>query len=252
MKIAGIQHDIIWEDPEANFSALQPMIEEAVANGAELIVLTELFSTGFSMNTSKIAESQDGPSTCFLIEQARRTGVPICGSVPSLQPSSSRPQNCLIVAHPDGSLDQYAKKHLFTFAGEDNHYEAGKENLTLQISGLSVSFFVCFDLRFAPEFWNLAKETDLFIVVANWPESRRAHWKSLLQARAIENQSYIFGINRVGSGDGINYSGDSYLFDPSGESIASAPANTPMVLMGEIEKQVVTKVRKQFPFIADR
>ena len=82
MKIAGIQHDIIWEDPEANFSALQPMIEEAVANGAELIVLTELFSTGFSMNTSKIAESQDGPSTCFLIEQARLTGVPICGSVP--------------------------------------------------------------------------------------------------------------------------------------------------------------------------
>ena len=115
-----------------------------------------------------------------------------------------------------------------------------------------MSLFVCFDLRFAPEFWNLAKETDLFIVVANWPESRRAHWKSLLQARAIENQSYIFGIYRVGIGAGINYSGDSYLFDPLGESIASAPANTPMVLMGEIEKQVVTKVRKQFPFIADR
>jgi predicted amidohydrolase len=89
-------------------------------------------------------------------------------------------------------------------------------------------------------------------VVANWPESRRAHWKSLLKARAIENQSYIFGVNRVGSGNGIKYSGDSYLFDPLGESIAVAPTNTPTVLMGEVEKRVVTEVRKKFPFIEDR
>jgi len=252
MKIAGIQHNIIWEDPKANFTILQPMIEEAVTNGAELIVLPELFSTGFSMNTSKIAEKQGGPSSSFLVEQARQTGVMICGSVPSLQPSSENPQNCLIVAHPDGSLNQYAKKHLFTFAGEDNHYEAGTENLTLQVKELNVSFLVCFDLRFAPEFWNLAKETDLFIVIANWPESRSSHWKSLLQARAIENQSYIFGVNRIGSGDGIEYSGDSCLFDPLGESVAAAPTNTPTVLMGEVEKKIVTETRQRFPFLDDR
>ncbi len=237
---------------EANFFNLQPMIQEAIEKGAELIVLTELFSTGFSMNTFHTAELQDGPSTSFLVEQARQTGVTICGSVPSLKPSSQNPQNCLVVAHPDGSVDRYAKKHLFTFAEEDKHYEAGSTNLTLEIKDLTMSFFVCFDLRFAPDFWDLAKETDLFIVVANWPETRSDHWKSLLRARAIENQSYVLGVNRVGDGDGIKYSGDSCLINPLGESIATASPNTPTVLMGDVDKQVVVETRQRFPFLHDR
>ena len=252
MKIAGIQHEIIWENPKANFSNLQPMINEAAEKEAELIVLSELFSTGFSMDTPQIGEMSDGPSVSFLSQQACRIGIPICGSVPLCETPSLNPTNCLIVAHPDGSIDKYAKKHLFSFAGEDKYYAAGTSSLTLQIGDIRISFFVCFDLRFAPEFWNLADETDLFVIVANWPEERCSHWKYLLRARAIENQSYVLGVNRVGDGNGISYSGDSCLIDPLGENVVEASPNLPSIILGEIDKQVVVDTRHRFPFLNDR
>ena len=117
---------------------------------------------------------------------------------------------------------------------------------------MAISFFVCFDLRFAPEFWNLAHETDLFVIVANWPEERCSHWKYLLRARAIENQSYVLGVNRVGDGNGISYSGDSCLIDPLGENVVEASPNLPSIILGEIDKQVVVDTRHRFPFLNDR
>ncbi len=252
MKIAGIQHDIVWEDKEKNFTNLRPLISQAAEKGPDLIILTELFSTGFSMNTEMISEGTDGPSISFLMNEAERTGVPICGSVPAMAKGQTKPHNFLVVAYPDNSMESYAKKHLFTFAAEDNHYLPGQKTLTLNIAGTEVSFFICFDLRFAPDFWDLAPRTDLYVVIANWPESRAHHWKSLLTARAIENQAYVMGVNRVGSGDGIRYSGDSLLIDPLGAEVVVANSNLTEILIGEVSPSVVSEVRSEYPFLDDR
>ena len=252
MKVAGIQHDIVWEDKEKNFTNLRPLISQAAESGPDLIILTELFSTGFSMNTEMISEDIDGPSISFLMNEAEKTGIPICGSVPAMTEGLNRPHNFLVVAYPNNSIESYAKKHLFTYAKEDNHYVAGQETLTLDIAGTKVSFFICFDLRFAPDFWDLAPTTDLYVVIANWPETRAHHWKSLLTARAIENQAYVMGVNRAGSGDGIGYSGDSRLIDPLGNEVVVANSGLTEIIVGEVSSSIVSEVRRQYPFLDDR
>ena len=252
MKVAGVQHDIVWEDKEKNFTNLRPLISQAAEAGPDLIILTELFSTGFSMNTELISEGTDGPSISFLMNEAEKTGIPICGSVPAMAKGQTKPHNFLVVAYPDNSMESYAKRHLFTFAKEDNHYVPGQETLTLNIAGTAVSFFICFDLRFAPVFWDLAPKTDLYVVIANWPETRAHHWKSLLTARAIENQAYVMGVNRVGSGDGIRYSGDSRLIDPLGAEVVVANSSLTGILVGEVSPSAVSEVRSQYPFLDDR
>ena len=248
MKVAAIQHDIVWENPEENFTHLSPLIEKAAGKGARLIVLSELFSTGFSMNTSYISEPPDGPSTDFLVKHAKELGVWVCGSAPIRTSGNDLPYNCLVLVNPDGDVLTYKKKHLFTFAGEDQHYADGSLPLTINIEGTRCTFFVCFDLRFAPDFWDLAPTTDLFVVVANWPEARRDHWKSLLKARAIENQSYVLGVNRVGEGDGLTYSGDSRLLSPLGEILIEAENYQTHTLFCEIEPSSVAEIRSAFPF----
>ncbi|MAU39439.1 MAG: carbon-nitrogen hydrolase [Actinobacteria bacterium] len=252
MKVAGVQHDIVWEDKEKNFTNIRPLISQAAESSPDLIILTELFSTGFSMSTEMIGEDIDGPSTSFLVNEAEKTGIPICGSVPALADGHKKPHNYLVVAYPDNSVESYAKKHLFSFAKEDNHYRPGQETLTLNFAGTAVSFFICFDLRFAPDFWDLAPKTDLYVVIANWPETRAHHWKSLLTARAIENQAYVMGVNRVGSGDGIRYSGDSRLIDPLGTEVVAANSGLTEILVGEVSSSVVSEVRSQYPFLNDR
>ncbi len=252
MKIAAVQHDIVWEKPEENFALLSPLIKEAAHGGARLVVLSELFSTGFSMNTDRICEPLDGPSTSFLIEHAMDLGVWVCGSAPILSSQSDLPHNCLVLVNPDGDVQRYEKTHLFNFAGEDQHYAAGSSPLTVNIEGARCTFFICFDLRFAPDFWDLAPTTDVFVVVANWPEVRRRHWKSLLKARSIENQAYVLGVNRVGEGDGLSYSGDSRLYDPLGETLGGIEAHQVQILFGDIEPSAVAEVRSDFPFRQQR
>ncbi len=184
MRVAGIQHDIVWEQRDANFAHLAPMIEHAAKGGARLVVLTEMFSTGFSMASDRIAEDERGPSTKFLQQQAARAGIWLCGSIPVRAEGRARPANRLVLAGPDGSTHFYDKIHPFTYSGEHERYEAGDAFLTVDIEGVRVSFFVCYDLRFADEFWGLAPTTDCYVVVANWPEVRRNHWRTLLRARA--------------------------------------------------------------------
>ena len=167
MRVAAIQHDIVWEQPDKNFSLLAPFIQKAAGDGARLIVLSELFSNGFSMNTQHISEPVDGASTQFLIEQATELGVWICGSVPILSESNDLPHNSLVLADPDGNTHRYDKNHLFAYAGEDKHYAGGSAPLTVNLEGVRCSFLICFDLRFGPDFWNIASATDAFIVVAN-------------------------------------------------------------------------------------
>lgn len=251
MKLAALQTDVVWEDPSANFERLRPLIAAAKAAGADLVVLPEMFATGFSMNTDQIAEPPDGPSRAFIAEQARAHGLWVCGSVPERPEAGARPFNTLVLAGPDGAQHCYRKIHPFTFAGEHEHYDAGAHHVTVDVAGTRCTLFVCYDLRFADEFWATAQTTDCYIVIANWPERRRRHWMTLLSARAIENQAYVVGVNRVGTGGQIQYTGDSRIVDPWGEVLASA-AGQPTMLLAEVDPAVVAHARKAFPVLADR
>jgi predicted amidohydrolase len=255
VKVAAVQHDIVWEDREANFALLAPMIAAAAqrgdGDGARLVVLSEMFSTGFSMSTDLIAEPADGPSVQFLVDQARRNDVWVCGSIPEKPAGADRPFNQLVLAAPSGALHRYAKIHPFGYGAEHEHYAAGDSFLTVDVEGVRCSFFVCYDLRFADEFWPLAPDTDCYVVPANWPQSRRSHWSALLRARAIENQAYVVGANRVGEGGGLKYVGDSAIIDPLGEAVASA-GDGECIVMADVDPERVNSLRTRFPFLADR
>lgn len=274
MKVAAIQHDIVWEDRDANFARLAPMIAAAAGAGARLVLLAEMFSVGFSMETHKLREPFDGPSAQYLSEMARTHACWVGGSVPELagpldappdadpvpdpdaDPGAERPANCFVLAAPDGTRHRYRKLHPFSYAKEDEHFVAGTSYTTVDIAvpgerSLRTSLFVCYDLRFADEFWALAPDTDLYLVPANWPERRRHHWRSLLVARAIENQAYVVGCNRVGRSPTLDYAGDSMIVDPLGETLASA-AGGESIVVADVDPEQVRAVRARFPFIADR
>jgi predicted amidohydrolase len=255
LRVAAIQHDIVWHDREANFGRLAPMISGAAASGAQLVLLTETFSTGFSFDTPGIGEPEDGPSAEFLTEQATTHDLWIGGSCPEIDPvappDDQRPSNTFVLAGPGGEMYRYRKIHPFSHADEERYVRAGTEFVTVDVEGVRVSLFVCYDLRFSDEFWALAPETDAYLVVANWPEKRRLHWSTLLQARAIENQAYVIGVNRVGSGGGLDYSGDSAIIDPLGEILA-AGARVETVLLGDVDSEHVASTREHFRFMQDR
>jgi predicted amidohydrolase len=251
LKVAAVQHDIAWEDPKANFEHLAPLIDRAAHAGARLIALTEMYSTGFSMQAAQIAEPIGGPSTQFLVERAQAHDVWVCASIPELHEGAERPFNQLVLAAPDGRVQRYAKVHPFSYGREHEHYAAGDGYLTVDIDGVRVTPLVCYDLRFAYAFWDVALGTDCYVVVANWPAARRVHWQVLLRARAIENQAYVVGVNRVGSGGGLDYAGDSCIIDPLGEVLAGA-AGIETTLVAPIDPQVVAATRAKFPFLADR
>jgi predicted amidohydrolase len=253
--VAAVQHDIVWHDREANFEHLAPKVAGAAASGARLVLLTETFSTGFSFDTPGIAEPQGGPSSQFLASMAAANDVWVGGSCPEVRPDApdddQRPSNVFVLAAPDGTQHRYRKIHPFSHADEERYVRAGTEFVTVDVDGLRCSLFVCYDLRFADEFWALAADTDAYLVVANWPAKRRLHWSSLLRARAIENQAYVVGVNRVGSGGGLAYSGDSAVIDPLGEILATG-AGVETVLHADLQATHVASTRDHFRFLQDR
>jgi predicted amidohydrolase len=249
VKVAAIQHDITWEDRDATLAHVTPMVATAAAEGARLVVLPEMFAVGFSMTPEATAEPTGGPTSQWLVEQARTHDIWIGGSVP--ERGDGRPQNVFVLAAPDGTVHRYAKVHPFTYSGEHEHYDAGDELVTVDVDGLRVSLFVCYDLRFADEFWGLAERTDLYLVVASWPVTRSHHWRSLLLARAIENQAYVLGCNRVGDGDGTHYAGGSCIVDPMGLVLASE-GDHEAVVFAEVDAATVVAARERFPFLRDR
>lgn len=255
MKVAAIQHDIAWEDAERTRKNVAPLIAQAAATGARLIVLTEMFATGFSMQPERIAEHPGGANEQFLIDQAREHASYLVGSIAQWDRADGRARNVAVLAEPSGEIQRYAKIHPFSYAGEDKHYAAGTQFLTVDVvangESLRVSPFVCYDLRFADEFWARAELTDLYVVPANWPEPRREHWRTLLRARAIENQAYVLGVNRVGSVKNDRYVGDSAIVDPAGLVLVEASIGE-TVLVAEVKAERVAEVRKRFPFLADR
>jgi predicted amidohydrolase len=251
MRIAAVQHDIVWEDRDANFERLAPQVGRAVGAGAELVLLTETFSTGFSM-TPGIGEAEGGPSARFLAGQAAEHGVWMAGTCPEIAPGEELPYNSFVLAGPDGTMHRYRKLHPFTHAGEHERFRAGEKPVTVEVGGLRITPFVCYDLRFADVFWKAAPETDVYLVPANWPSPRRQHWQTLLQARAIENQAYVVGCNRVGTaGDGTEHAGDSRIVSPMGELLATASAVETFVL-ADVDPAEVAATRDRLRFLPDR
>lgn len=251
MRVAVVQHDITWEDKEANFDRLGPQIAGVAATGARLVLLSETYSTGFSMDTAATGETEGGPSETFLAEQAATHGLWVGGSFPVTPADGGPPFNTFVLAGPDGTRHRYRKIHPFTYGGEADAYTAGSQLVTVTVEGIRFSLFVCYDLRFADEWWQLARASDAYLVVANWPASRRLHWQTLLRARAIENQAYVIGANRVGSGGGLDYAGDSMIVDPLGEVLASA-AGVEATIVAEVSAEHVAAVRDKFRFLQDR
>jgi predicted amidohydrolase len=254
LRVAAIQHDIVWEDRAATLAALEPKVAEAVADGARLVVLPETFAVGFSMRTERTAEAVEGPTATWLGTQAEAHGIWIAGSVPERADGADRPSNVLVLAGPEGQRVRYAKRHPFSFGGESDHFARGDDLVTTEVDGVRLSLAVCYDLRFADQFWQQGPTTDAFLVVANWPRARSAHWRALLVARAIENQAYVVGVNRAGTaGDGTHHNGGSCIIDPLGAMVADAgEVDEERILVGDLDPEVVAATRAKFPFAADR
>lgn len=250
MKVAGIQMDIAWEDPKENFHRARRMAGEAVDQGARLVVLPEMFATGFSMKADVVAGFAE-ETKAFLSDLANELSAFLLAGYG--EPADPRPANACSILDPSGNeILHYRKMHPFSMAKEDVHYLAGESVETAEVEGVRITPLICYDLRFPEPFRAAAARTDLFCVVANWPEPRRRHWSLLLRARAIENQAHVLGVNRVGSGDGLVYTGDSILLDPMGDEVAAAVPGTEEILHGEVDPGEVSRIRGRFGFLADR
>ncbi len=249
MRVAGLQTDIAWEDPGENFARAEELLLQAVAAGGRLAVLPEMFATGFSMNADAMA-LHGAVVREWLEEAATRHDLWLLAGL--AEPGPDRPRNAAVLYDPRGTEQLcYHKIHPFGLAREHEHFDGGTVLPTAEVCGVRVTALVCYDLRFPELFRARADETDLFVVIANWPEPRRAHWSTLLRARAIEAQAYVLGVNRVGSGNTLRYSGDSALYDPSGERVVARAAQ-PGVLVADVDIEVVSAARERYSFLADR
>lgn len=221
LAVTLLQADLAWQDPEANRRWFDERLGALARGSADLVVLPEMFTTGFSMDSATLAEPAGGPTAQWLLDWSRRLDAAVTGSV--MTRSDDRCVNRLWLATPDGALHHYDKRHLFRMAGEHQHYAAGTEPLVVEFRGWRIAPLVCYDLRFPvwsrrrPEF-----DYDLLVYVANWPARRAYAWQQLLIARAIENQAHVIGVNRVGAdGNGIPHDGDSVALDFLGMPIAT-------------------------------
>jgi predicted amidohydrolase len=249
MKVALLQLDIAWENVSANHARAARLLGQAAGLGARLAILPEMFPTGFSMEVHRIAQPEGGPTETFLREQATALGLHLLAGV--AEQAEPLPANRALLVSPAGVVKRYTKIHPFSFAGEEKVMGSGREVVTWDVEGLAVTPLVCYDLRFPEPFRLAAEETDLFAVIANWPERRRRHWSLLLRARAVENLAYVAGVNRVGEGDDLRYLGDSALVGPWGETIVSA-SEQETILVADVTPGTVAEARRKFPVLADR
>jgi predicted amidohydrolase len=249
VKVAGVQLDIAWEDPETNFRRVDEHAAVAAAGGARLLVLPEMFATGFSMNAATVSRHAE-KTRGYLADLARHHGLFVLGGY--AEPGDPLAFNACSIYDPAGEeLLHYRKVHPFTLADEHKHYQGGEEVLTVEVEGVRVTPFICYDLRFPELFRAAAERTDLFVVVANWPEKRSDAWRILLRARAAENQAFVLGVNRVGEGSGEPHRGDSTLADPFGRVVETA-RDQEEVVTGEVDPKAVYRARRAFGFLADR
>ncbi len=249
MRLAGLQIDSAWENPEESFRRAEPLAERAASDGARLLVLPETFATGFSMRAEAMA-AHAGAVRKFVAGLARRLGVWLLAGL--AEPGDRRPANAYTLVDPNGAERLHGRKiHPFSLMAEAEHYESGATVDAIEIEGVRITPLICYDLRFVELFRAAAEDTDCFVVIANWPERRSHAWRTLLAARAIDCQAFVLGVNRVGDADGHPHRGDTTLIDPLGEVIATL-AERPGVVAGHVEPEIVAKVRRRYPFLADR
>lgn len=249
LKVAIVQSKLFWEQPGANRKHFSKMIS-GIPDEIELIVLPEMFATGFSMTPENCAEAIDGETVRWMQQISKDKNSAICGSI--MISEDGKFFNRFIFVTPDGTISTYNKRHLFTLAGEHETYEQGRKNTLIEYRGWRIRPQICYDLRF-PVFIRNTDQYDLLIFVANWPETRVNAWDTLLKARAIENLSYVIGVNRVGEdANNLKYNGHSAVYDPLGNEICYPIENEEKVVEVLLNKDRVQATRSQLNFLKDR
>ena len=244
LTVTLIQMELEWEDIRANLRRFDAEVD-AIDRDTDLVILPEMFSTGFSMRADSLAEEMDGAAVTWMREKSAATATVITGSV--MIREAGRFYNRLIWARPDGTMQTYDKKHLFRYAGEEKVYTPGDTRITIDLDGWKIRPFICYDLRFPIWTRNLENVYDLALFVANWPARRSLHWRTLLRARAIENQAYVAAVNRIGrDGHGIDYSGGSAVIDPLGKMLFEKSNQTSTATL-RLSKETLTDYRRRFP-----
>lgn len=248
LNIAIIQSDIIWEDINANLDAHSTALDR-INESFDVILLPELFTTGFTMNTALLAETMQGKSVNWMAEMSHKFKCSITGSL--IIEQDGKYYNRLIWMHKNGQYQYYDKRHLFRLGDEDKNYAPGDSLITVKQGPFRIRPLICYDLRFPV--WSRNKDDyDILVYVANWPAARHDVWSCLLKARAIENQAYVIGVNRTGrDGMGIGYDGDSLVFDARGKLLASLPKNSSGTLLASLSIEDLKSFRKEFPVHKD-
>ncbi|MFV8225530.1 amidohydrolase [Christiangramia aquimixticola] len=249
LNVSLIQANLEWENTDANLQMFSAKIEE-IKGETDLVILPEMFTTGFSMNAESLAEGTEGKTLEWMKKKAKEGNFAITGSV--IIKESGNFYNRLIFVFPDGNYHTYDKRHTFTLAKEDKIYTAGTERLIVDYKGWKICPLVCYDLRF-PVWARNTVDYDLLIYVANWPEKRIAAWDALLKARAIENMSYCIGLNRTGKdGNDHNYNGHSAVYDMLGNALSHPEKSEVFVSTFSLYKTELKDVRNKFKFLQDR
>jgi len=248
LKITIFQGYLFWENTDKNLQNIELRLS-AIREKTDLIILPEMFNTGFTMNAEKLAEAMGGKTMQWMHKIAVKYSCVVTGSL--IIKENNKYYNRLIWMRPDGSNQQYDKRHLFALGKEHETYTAGTKKLIVELNGWKICPVICYDLRFPVWLRNVAEEYDLLIIVANWPERRALHWRTLIPARAIENQAYVIGVNRVGhDGNEIYHSGDSNCIDPNGKVIYYKRDEEDMYTFTIVADEL-EKVRRAMPFLKD-
>ena len=251
MHVVCVQFDIAWEDKASNFAAVRGLLGAAAVPPGSLVVLPEMFSTGFSMDVEAVAEDESRPAEAFLAETARTHQAFALGGVVTRAPRG-RGLNQAVLVGPDGrKMLRYTKMHPFSYAGESEHYASGPRPAVIELLGAGLAPLVCYDLRF-PEVFRAATAggAEVLAVIANWPAGRAEHWRTLLRARAIENQAYVVGVNRTGADPNVAYGGGSLIVDPKGDILAEA-GREPCLLTADLDLSALRAYRSEFPALQD-
>ena len=247
LKIGLAQFNISWEDPEANFQRLDMILPEN--EGLDILLLPEMWPTGFSMRPEKVAEQTPGPALNWMLEHSQKLNLAIAGSIPVEE--DGKYYNRFYFVNSDGVIHYYNKRHLFSYGKEDQHYTAGESREVFEYRGWRIRLIVCYDLRF-PVWCRNDQDFDLMLVAANWPSARIHHWDALLRARSIENQSYIAAVNRTGQdGNGLAYPGHSCILDMNGLVVLEMQ-DREGIESGTIDLDALKKHREQYRFLQDR
>lgn len=248
LKITTFQAYLFWENIEKNLQNLGLRLS-SIREKTDLIVLPEMFSTGFSMHPEQLAEEMDGKTMKWMHQQAKKFDCVLTGSI--IIKEDNKYFNRLIWMRPDGTYEYYDKRHLFGLGEEDKHYSSGNKKLFVELNGWKICPMICYDLRFPVWLRNIDEEYDMLLIVANWPERRSLHWRTLIPARAIENQAFVVAVNRVGhDGNEIYHSGDSMCIDPNGKVIYYKPNDEDLYTFS-INKEDLIAARQSFPFLKD-